>query len=78
MKLLVTWRSRRHGVMGLGRIQPPPQLAEKRTRRITSSSLSLLQLLNLLLIPPVYQTHLKVRGQKNPSGSVHMDQLSKH
>lgn len=36
------------------------------------------QLLNLLLIPPVYQTHLKVRGQKNPSGSVHMDQPSKH
>lgn len=36
----------------------------ERTRRRTTSSCSLLQLLNLLLIPPVYQTQLKVRGQK--------------
>ena len=49
----------------------------ERTRGITTPSSSLLQLLNLLLLPPVCQTQLKAKGQESPSGAVHRNQPSK-
>lgn len=74
--LLVPRRSWSHGE-GPWKNSATSTTDRERTRGIPTPSSSLLQLLNLLLLPPVCQTQLKAREQESPSVAVHRNQPSK-